>query len=145
MSPGQTLRILGEVVAGAATLFALSVGVLSFIAFGPMGAVAFYAGYAAIPVLLPLLGRLRPAWVAKKRLLFDLWLAAAGPAVVLTIWAHDSRWPLRGTRVDAHGWGMSGGEGNLLLLSWLHVLLWLALVVAWGRYSARIEDEGEAR
>ena len=139
MTPGQTLRVLGELVGGAVALFALSVGFVAFFAYGPVSPFAFYAGYALLPLALPLLRRWRPIRLAGRRLLVDLWLAAAAPALLLVIWAHDARWPLRGERVDAHGWGTTGGEGNLLLLSWLHVLFWLVLVVAWGRRSARAE------
>ena len=137
MTPGQTLRILGELAGGAATIFALSIGLFVFSIYGAAGLFAFYAGYALLLVVLPLFRRLRPAWVTSKRLLVDLGLAAAAPALLLVIWAHDARWPFRGERVDAHGWGTTGGEANLLLLSWLHVLFWAVLVFACGRHSER--------
>jgi hypothetical protein len=56
----------------------------------------------------------------------DLWLATFVISVPITLLLIDYRWPLRFQGFDAHGFGMTGGELNLIFLPWLHVSLYLA-------------------
>ena len=75
-----------------------------------------------------------------RRFLFDLWLAAALPAGLLTFAAFLVRWPVRMRGGDAHGWGTTGGEGNAALFFWLHAGFLLLLAAWWLRTARRQAD-----
>ncbi|MFQ5506583.1 MAG: hypothetical protein ACE5F1_17575 [Planctomycetota bacterium] len=71
------------------------------------------------------------------RTVLDTWLIAAPVAAACTAESIVLEWPIEGRSWDAHGSGMSGGEGNVLFFGPLHVLFWFALLSAAGRMARR--------
>lgn len=136
MHAWKVLRIALEVLG---VLLAGYVGFVTFVFLtysGSLPVALLLAGYSALALALWALRRRRGAGLG-RRIQFDCALITLVPAVWLTFLAIDERWPIRRPRVNAHGFGLTGGEANVLFLSWVHAALWLALVVLWSRRVAR--------
>ena len=94
---------------------------------------ALYWTAVALPFLLMAgvaLARRRIFRNMADRWVYTTWLMTFMPALVLAVLALRLNWPISLKGWDGHGIGASGGEGNAMLLPWLHVLFWVVL----GRY-----------
>ncbi len=139
MTTAKILRLLGELLGLGIGAYALFVGYLGWLSTGMVALTAWVGGYVLAPLGLLVLRRTRSIWIVATRVLFDLWLAAGLPALLLVAWAYSARWPIEGMRSNAHGWGTSGGEGNLALLPLVQTVAWLAAVVWLGVHPRRAE------
>ena len=128
------LEALGVGFAGVVAFF----GTLVVLQVGARPIGVLLLGWAAFALLVVLL-RSRSGVTFGRRALVDGGLAALVPAAWLTLAAIEARWPLRGRSVDAHGWGLSGGEPNVQLLSWLHGFFWVVLLLLGSRLGARTQ------
>ena len=139
VTTSQILRLLGEVLGLGLGVYALFVGYVGWLSTGTAAFAAWVGGYVLAPLGLLVLRRTRSIWIVGPRVLFDLWLVAGLPALLLVAWAHAARWPIEGRRSNAHGWGTSGGEGNLALLPLVQTVAWLAAVALIGVLALRAE------
>lgn len=118
-----TLEILGSLALMASSLvFAIVMAV-----WGPFAPLLYvFGGVSALSVLLLNWGGPdRRLWLERY-----LWAGLAGNALGLV--GALARFPIDHGGFDAHGFGATGGEGNLMLGSWLH-LAFLLGAAALGR------------
>ena len=138
----RALRIVGELLGVAFVLVVLFSCYVLILGGGLPALWGLLAG--GVTVLAALLV-LVPRWMRQGipyRALFDLWLVALVPAVIVTLLAVQARWPLRQEAMDAHGWGRTDGEVNVLFLSWLHAAFLLALGLFGLRAARRRSEAG---
>jgi hypothetical protein len=114
------------VLGGAVVLMGAGLSALIVHA-GAIG-VGIFAGLAA--------GSILARSVPSRRLRLDVWLAAWVPAAAITAWMLVGRWPIRQRSSNAHGWGMHGGESNVLLLPVVQLVLFIAGMILVARLRA---------
>jgi hypothetical protein len=129
------LRLALEIALGCGVLLAWGVHVTMLLAAGVPGLVSGIGSLVlGNAISIPLV-----CWACRRsasaRLRLDAWLTAWWPAAFATWALVAARWPIRGQRSDAHGWGMHGGEANTLLFPFLHCVVVTALLVACARLS----------
>lgn len=136
------LRIAGELLGLAFVILVLFLCYVLVLGGGLTALWLLLAGGIAVVVVLVYL---MPRWMRlglPYRALFDLWLLALVPAALVTLLAVRARWPIRVRAMDAHGWGTTGGEMNVLFLSWLHAAFWLTLALMCLRTARRKSGAG---
>jgi hypothetical protein len=135
------LRLVLE-IAGSAVVLALHyllvwVYILASAA-GDMPAVLVWGmvGLGYVSMLGLALSSGRAFRAVSRRSRFDAWLVAFPVALALGVALNAVGWPFRAEAWDAHGFGLRGGEANFVLVPWLHLAVWVAILLG-QRRSAR--------
>jgi hypothetical protein len=132
------LRVVGEILGAAlylaghvplALVYLLGSSLSGVVPGSYWGAIG--AGYLAMVGL----AIARPAFfkALSPRRIFDAWLLAAVPALVLSAILVQAQWPFTFPSWDGHGLGASGGEPNAAVFPWLHCGFWALLAWGWAR------------
>ncbi|MBL8694932.1 MAG: hypothetical protein JNJ88_12635 [Planctomycetes bacterium] len=108
----------------AAALWGAGLFFLIVISFwgGPAAAFRLLGPYILL-LAWPILQRSKAAVRVRTRSVIDVLLCSGAAASVITVACTLLRFPFRRSSSNMHGAGMSGGEENLLLLPWAHIVL----------------------
>lgn len=137
--PAAVARTILEVGALAFALTAIAyVSFLVGFVGTPTENLAWYGAFAVHPLAVAVLRRWLREGAPRGRTVFGLWIATFGPAAVATLLLRHLAWPLDGP--PPPGRVFAGRDRNVLLLPYLHLVLFAVGTVLAARWLPRSRD-----